>query len=116
MNGQENAVIEDKETLAFEDFDLDSLENQLEEQLESQLSDLEFIKSEKEKIGNPDALGKVVMDEVWKQFTNQIGLEVTNETLIQKYDREHPETYEEVGKTVMQDQKYKDANKAMKEK
>lgn len=118
MNGQEkeNAVIEDKETLAFEDFDLDSLENQLEEELESQLSDLEFIKSEKEKIGNPDALGKVVMDEVWKQFTNQIGLEVTNETLIQKYDREHPETYEEVGKTVMQDQKYKDANKAMKEK
>lgn len=118
MNGQEkeNTVIEDKETLAFEDFDLDSLENQLEEELESQLSDLEFIKSEKEKIGNPDALGKVVMDEVWKQFTNQIGLEVTNETLIQKYDREHPETYEEVGKTVMQDQKYKDANKAMKEK
>ena len=118
MNGQEkeNAVIEDKETLVFEDFDLDSLENQLDEELESQLSDLEFIKSEKEKIGNPDALGKVVMDEVWKQFTNQVGLEVTNETLIQKYDREHPETYEEVGKTVMQDQKYKDANKAMKEK
>ena len=90
MNGQgkENAVIEDNETLDFEDFDLDSLENQLEEELESQLSDLEFIKSEKEKIGNPDALGKVVMDEVWKRFTNQIGLEVTNETLIQKYDRE----------------------------
>lgn len=36
--------------------------------------------------------------------------------MIQKYDREHPETYQEVGKTVMQDQKYKDANKAMKEK
>lgn len=51
MNGQEkeNAVIEDNETLDFEDFDLDSLENQLEEELESQLSDLEFIKSEKEK-------------------------------------------------------------------
>lgn len=56
------------------------------------------------------------MDEVWRQFTNQVGLEVTNETLIQKYDREHPETYDEVGKTVMQDKKYKDANKAMKEK
>lgn len=77
---------------------------------------MEFLKEEKDKIGNPDALGKVVMDEVWKQFTNQVGLEVTNETLIQKYDREHPETYEEVGKTVMQNQKYKDANNTMKEK
>lgn len=118
MNGQEkkNAILEYDANLDFDDFYLDSLENQLEEELENQFSDLEFIKSEKEKIGNPDALGKVVMDEVWKQFTNQIGLDVTNETLIQKYDREHPETYEEVGKTVMQDPKYKDANKAMKEK
>ena len=86
MNGQEkeNAVIEDNETLDFEDFDLDSLENQLEEELESQLSDLEFIKSEKEKIGNPDALGKVVMDEVWKQFTNQIGLSFYRKSVYRK--------------------------------
>ena len=41
---------------------------------------------------------------------------MTNETLNQKYDREHAgETYETVGAKVMQDQRYKDANKAMKE-
>lgn len=116
---KENAVLSENETLEeelTESFDLNELEEKLQNELEKELSDLEFLKEEKDKIGNPDALGKVVMDEVWRQFTNQVGLEVTNETLIQKYDRKHPETYEEIGKTVMQDSKYKDANKAMKEK
>ena len=109
----ENETLEEELT---ELFDLNGLEEKLRTKLEKELSDLEFLKEEKDKIGNPDALGKAVMDKVWKQFTNQVGLEVTNETVIQKYDREHPETYEDVGKTVMQDPKYKDANKAMKEK
>lgn len=116
---KESAVINENDILdddSFDSFNLDELEEKLQNDLEQELGDLEFLKEEKEKIGNPDALGKVVMDEVWKQFANQVGLDITNETLIQKYDREHPETYEEVGKTVMQDQRYKDANKAMKEK
>lgn len=98
------------------DFDFDEKELELEEELEKVFSDLEMLKEDKEKIGNPDALGKVVLDEVWKQFGNQIGLDMTAETLIQKYDREHPETYEEVGKKVMQDERYKEANKEMKQK
>ena len=96
--------------------DFDEKERELEEELEKVFSDLEMLKEDKEKIGNPDALGKVVLDEVWKQFGNQIGLDMTAETLIQKYDREHPETYEEVGKKVMQDERYKEANKEMKQK
>ncbi|EPF26195.1 hypothetical protein HMPREF1221_01266 [Treponema socranskii subsp. paredis ATCC 35535] len=99
-----------------DDFNLDELEEKLGSQLEEKFADLEFLKEEKEKIGNPDALGGVILDEVWKQFANQIGLDMTNETLNQKYDREHAgETYETVGAKVMQDQRYKDANKAMKE-
>lgn len=95
---------------------LDALDEMYQTNIESELEDLSFLEEEREKIGNPDALGKIILDEVWTQFGNQIGLDVTNETTIQKYDREHPETYDEVGKKVMQDQKYKDANKAMKEK
>lgn len=98
------------------DFDLDEKERELAENLEKVFSDLEMLKEDKEKIGNPDALGKVVLDEVWKQFGNQIGLDMTAETLIQQYDREHPETYDEVGKKVMQDERYKEANKEMKQK
>lgn len=115
----ENAVLDDEDILNEEfneSFDIDELEEKLQSQLDEDFADLEFLKEEKEKIESPDALGKVVLDEVWKQFSNQIGLDITNETLNQKYDREHQgETYEDVGKKVMQDQKYKDANKAMKE-
>ena len=84
--------------------------------MEKEFVDLEFIIEEKEKIGNPDKVGEVILDEIWKQFGNQIGLDITNETLIQKYERENPETYNEVGKEVMQDKRYKDANREMKEK
>ena len=109
MNKNENAYND-----ASLDFDEKELE--LEDELEKAFSDLEMLKEDKEKIGNPDALGKIVLDEVWKQFSNQIGLDMTAETLIQMYDREHPETYEEVGKKVMQDKRYKEANKEMKQK
>ena len=116
---KENAILDKEEKLnedLSESFDFDELEEKLQSQLEEEFSNLEFLKEEKEKIGNPDALGKVILDEVWKQFGNQIGLDMTNETLNQKYDREHQgETYEDVGKKVMQDSKYKEANKAMKE-
>lgn len=116
---KENAILNDEGILDeefSESFDFDELEEKLQGELEEEFSNLEFLKEEREKIGNPDALGKVILDEVWKQFGNQIGLDMTNETLNQKYDREHQgETYADVGKKVMQDQRYKDANKAMRD-
>ena len=111
----ENAVLE---VIDFEDEDLsiEDLEANLEAELEAQLSDLSFLEDEKEKIGNPDNLGKVILDEVWTQFGNQIGLDMTNETLIQAYNREHPEEYNKaIADAIMQDEKYKEANKAMKQ-
>lgn len=105
----------DDEELSFDS--LDDIENQLEAQLELQFSDLELLRDAKEKIENPDTLGNVIQDEVWKQFGNQIGLDMTNETLIQAYNREHPEEYNKaIGDAIMQDERYKAANKAMKEK
>lgn len=111
----ENAVLE---VIDFDDEDLsiEDLEANLEAELEAQLSDLSFLEDEKEKIGNPDNLGKVILDEVWTQFGNQIGLDMTNETLIQAYNREHPEEYNKaIADAIMQDEKYKEANKAMKQ-
>lgn len=116
---KENAILNDEDISndeVTESFDLDELEKKFQSQIEEGFSNLEFLKDEKDKIENPDALGKVILDEVWKQFGNQIGLDMTDETLNQKYDREHQgETYNDVGKKVMQDAKYKEANKAMKE-
>jgi len=111
----ENAVLE---VIDFDDEDLsiEDLEANLEAELEAQLSDLSLLEDEKEKIGNPDNLGKVIMDEVWTQFGNQIGLDMTNETLIQAYNREHSEEYNKaIADAIMQDEKYKEANKAMKQ-
>lgn len=57
-----------------ESMDFDMLEEQLQEQLDESYADLAFLEEEKEKIGNPDNLGNVVMDVVWEQFLNQVGI------------------------------------------
>jgi hypothetical protein len=114
MNDLKNAIADENELDDLQ-LDFEELENQLEASLEQELADLEQLKVDHDKIANPEALGEVIENEIWNQFANQIGLDMTNETLIQKYDREHPETYEEVGKKVMQDERYKSANKEMKQ-
>lgn len=110
-NANQNIEIDNIET----DFDFEEVEGFLSKKLEESFSDLELQEKDRATILEPDSLGKVVLDEVWKQFGNQIGLDMTNETLIQKYDREHPEQYKDIADSVMKDQRYKDANKAMKE-
>lgn len=97
------------------EFDFEEVEGFLSKQLEESFSSLELLENDRATISDPDSLGKVVLDEVWKQFGNQIGLDMTNETLIQKYDREHPEQYKDIADSVMRDKRYKDANKTMKE-
>ena len=74
---KENAVMDEKQTLEDvlpESFDFDELEEKLQEQLEEELGDLEFLKEEKELIGSPDNLGNVIKDVVWEQFLNQIAV------------------------------------------
>ncbi|WWU65974.1 hypothetical protein QJR26_06305 [Clostridium baratii] len=113
MGNNENQMLE-LENLDVE-FDFEELEGNLSKQLEESFSDLEILEKDREKISDPDSFGKVIMDEIWTQFSNQIGFDMTAETLVEKYDREHPESYKEVGKEVMQDKRYKDENKKMRD-
>lgn len=74
---KENAVLDKKEQLnedLVEFFDFDELEEKLQSQLEEELADMQFLAEEKEKIGNPDNLGNVIMDVVWEQFLNQVAV------------------------------------------
>ena len=74
---KDNAVIDKNQKLddILEDsFDFDELEEKLQNQLEEELEELEFLKEEKEKIGNPDNLGNVIKEVVWEQFMNQIAV------------------------------------------
>lgn len=74
---KENAFLDDNQGLSedvADSFDFDGLEEKLQSQLEEDLADLKFLAEEKEKIGNPDNLGNVIMDVVWEQFMNQVAV------------------------------------------
>lgn len=74
---KENAILDKEEQLSedlTESFDFDELEEKLQSQLEEELADIQSLVEEKEKIGNPDNLGKVIMDVVWEQFLNQVAV------------------------------------------
>lgn len=74
---KENAFIDEKKCLSevvSDSFDFDELEEKLQIQLEEEFADLKFLEDEKEKIGNLDNLGNVIMDVVWEQFLNQVAV------------------------------------------
>lgn len=76
MGNQErkNAILDETKNIEEGIIDFDSLEEQLESELEERISELGFLKSEKEQIGNPDALGETIKNIVWEQFLNQIAV------------------------------------------
>lgn len=96
------------------DFDIETMEGYLSKQLEDSFSDLRLLEEDRKKIASPDALGKTILDEVWKQFGTQIGLDITNETLIQQYEREHSETYNDIKDEILKDESYTKTREQMK--
>ena len=65
-NETASAHVED----SFEDIDLDSMSESLAADLENAFENVELLKEDRDKIGDPDALTKVIGDEVLKQFSN----------------------------------------------
>ncbi|RID96359.1 cation diffusion facilitator family transporter [Streptococcus constellatus] len=62
------------EEFNIEDFDFDLMEELLDQDIEGLSADLKFLVEEKEKIGSPENLGKVINDVIWEQFQNQIAV------------------------------------------
>ena len=71
---RENAILEEDKEYSADSFDFDDLEQRLQSQLDVELSELDFLESEKEKIGSPDNLGETIKNVVWEQFINQIAV------------------------------------------
>ena len=46
--------------------DLEDLETEFQKTLDEEFSSLELLEEEKEKIGNPDALGDIMLAEIWR--------------------------------------------------
>lgn len=123
LKGGEKAVENELLVLGTEEVDeskninYDELEELLEQQFTMEFSNLEKLELECKKISSPDKLGDVILDEIWDQFANQIGLDMTSDTLLKQYNDKHPNGYtKEEGAKIMKDKRYTDAKNAMKEK
>ena len=110
-------VLNTEEVNESENLNYDELEELLEQQFTTEFSNLEKLELECKEISSPDKLGDVVLDEIWSQFANQIGLDMTSDTLLKQYNDKHPNGYtKEEGAKIMKDKRYTDANNAMKER
>ena len=106
-----------EEVYESENLNYDELEELLEQQFTTEFSNLEKLELECKEINSLDKLGDAILDEIWNQFANQIGLDMTSDTLLKQYNDKHPNGYtKEEGTKILNDKRYTDANKAMKEK
>ena len=110
-------VLNTEEVNESENLNYDELEELLEEQFTMEFSNLEKLELECKEISSPDKLGDVILDEIWNQFGNQIGLDMTSDTLLKQYNEKNPNGYtKEIADQIVKDKRYTDANKAMKHK
>lgn len=115
--GNEILVQNTEEVDEVQSLNYDELEELLEQQFKMEFSNLEKLQIEFKEIGSPDKLSDVILDEIWSQFGNQIGLDMTSDTLLQQYNDKHPEGYtKDIGERIVKDKRYLDANKSMKKK
>ena len=110
-------VLNTEEVNESENLNYDELEELLEQQFTMEFSNLEKLELECKEISSPDKLGDVILDEIWDQFANQIGLDMTSDTLLKQYNDKYPNGYTKKEATkIMKDKRYTDANNAMKVK
>ena len=108
-------VLNTEEVDELQSLNYDELEELLEQQFEMEFSNLESLQTEFKEIGSPDKLSEVILDEIWNQFGNQIGLDMTSDTLLKQYNEKNPNGYtKEIGDRIVKDKRYRDANKSMK--
>lgn len=112
-------VLNAEEVYESENLNYDELEELLEQQFTTEFSNLEKLELECKEISSPDKLGDVILDEIWNQFGNQIGLDMTSDTLLKQYNdnEDKPKEYTKViGKSILEDKRFKDAKNNMKDK
>ena len=67
------------------DANLEDLEKILQENLEKEFSDAEFLEEQISEIANPESLGTVVYDTIWEQVRNQIGVQAGEDFIKDNY-------------------------------
>lgn len=68
----ENEILDSYDNENMDYLNFDELEAKLQRDLNEQLSDIDFLREDRLKIGNPENVGNTVMSIVWEQFLNQM--------------------------------------------
>ena len=76
------------DSLDYENFDFDAMEEVLNQEVGDLVADLESL-GEEELLTNPDSLGKEIYNSIFNQLGAQSGLDLSSEKLIDKYRRTH---------------------------
>lgn len=85
-NAKQLQELQEWSELDCDTVDFDDLENHLKVQLQEQLAELDILEQDREKIGNPDTIGETVMNVVWEQFINQVGVYAGEEFIKENRD------------------------------
>ena len=70
-----NDIENDETSTTQDEISFEELEQKLNDDLQEQFSDLDLLEEQKDNIQNPDKLGEAVLNVVWEQFQNQIGVQ-----------------------------------------
>ena len=88
-------------------FDLDAMESILNQDIEEIISELDSLGKEKEKLTNPDALGKEIYNSIFNQLNAQNGMDLSSDTRVEKYQKGHVgETSSSAGIDALRDKNY----------
>lgn len=102
-----------EEDINFDDFDFETMEELLTQDIEELTAELDKLGEEKELVTNPDALGKEIYNSIFNQLGAQSGLDLSSETLVKQYRNAHVgETSESAGVAALRDKNYVDVQKA----
>lgn len=70
-----NDIENDETSTTQDEISFEELEQKLNDDLQEQFSDLDLLENQKDNIQNPEKLGGAVLNVIWEQFQNQIGVQ-----------------------------------------
>lgn len=114
MNTNANYELESSEH-SLEDFNY--FEEKLNDDIRDAFGDLELLENEKIQLTNPDALGKTIYDSIFSQLGAQSGMDISGETLIGQYKKNHVgENSQSANMEALRDKKYQEVRKSNTDK
>lgn len=114
FNEKDELMIFDNKELDINqyDFDWDSMEEILNQDIKGLLSDLDVLGEERRLLTNPETLGKEIYNSIFNQLGNQNSLDLSSENLVNQYRNNHKdEDLQNASINALRDKKYVETRK-----